>query len=328
MVYTEHTKREQDGDILICSRSSEELNETTNELSVKAGRMRAYVKIGGYRLRSLEGGKTEIVYLIDMDLGGSFAIGYLYRHMAQSYLKGVVDLHRKFAEASKRDGAVPEPPPPLPFLPKALAAATNPMLAGLRNTDSSIEDGLNIEMGRMIKKKASKVDDDENILGGAGEGLRRGGGFSVRSSKFSIKSPISEKDREKLRLQQLGSFGPKKGNSWKERSEKRGVNGDDVKPSHLPTFISPPPDDEVEVKAPPLPPSIPPPSDDEDDVKAPPLPPPIPPPSDDEDGVKPPSSPPPIFSNWTRLWDEKTQEYYYQHSDGVTSTWQKPDDYV
>ena len=97
-----------------------------------------------------------------MDLGGSFAIGYLHRHMAQSYLKGVVDLHRKFAEASRRGGAVSEPPPPLPFLPKVLAAAVNPMMAGSRNTNSSVDDSLNIEMGRMIKKKASKVDDDQN----------------------------------------------------------------------------------------------------------------------------------------------------------------------
>ena len=82
--------------------------------------------------------------------------------MAQSYLKGVVDIHRKFAEASKRGGAVSEPPPPLRILSKALAAATNPMLAGSRKTDSSVEDSLNIEMGRMIKKKASKSDDDQN----------------------------------------------------------------------------------------------------------------------------------------------------------------------
>ncbi|GMH59581.1 hypothetical protein TrST_g11520 [Triparma strigata] len=82
--------------------------------------------------------------------------------MAQSYLKGVVDMHRKFAEASKRGGAVSEPPPPLWILSKALASATNPMLAGSRKTDSSVEDSLNIEMGRMIKEKASKSDDDQN----------------------------------------------------------------------------------------------------------------------------------------------------------------------
>ncbi|GMH97232.1 hypothetical protein TrVE_jg6312 [Triparma verrucosa] len=126
--------------------------------------------------------------------------------------------------------------------------------------------------------------------GGGGEGLRGGGGFSVRTSKFRIESPMSEEDREKLRIKQLGIFGPKKGKCGKGRRGDSGVDGDDVKP-------------------PPLPPSIPPPSDDEDDVK-------------------PPPSTPPTFSNWTRQWDEKTQEYYYQHSDGVTSTWEKPDDYV
>ena len=109
------------------------------------------------------GGKTEIVYSIDIDLGGSYAIGYLHRHMAQSRLKVVVDMHRKYASASKREGGLSEPPP-LPFLPKVLAAAVNPMLAESRNTDSSVDDGLNIEMGRMIKKKASKSDDDENNI--------------------------------------------------------------------------------------------------------------------------------------------------------------------
>ena len=162
VVYTEHTRWEPGGDVLICCRSSRELSDSTSELSVKAGRMRAEMRVGGYRLKGVASGKTEIVCLIDMDLGGSFAIGYLHRHMAQSYLKGVVDMHRKFTEASERGGAVSEPPPPLPFLPKSLAAAVNPMLAGLRNTDSSADDGLNIEMGRMIKKKASKSDDDEN----------------------------------------------------------------------------------------------------------------------------------------------------------------------
>ena len=164
LVYTEHTRREQGGDVLICCRSSTELDESTNELSVKAGRMRADMRVAGYRLRPIEGNKLEMVYLVDIDLGGSFAIGYLYRHMAQSYLKGVVDMLRKFAEASKRDGAISEPPPPLPFLPKVLAAAVNPMMAGSRNTDSRVDDSLNIELGRMIKKKASKADDEENNI--------------------------------------------------------------------------------------------------------------------------------------------------------------------
>ena len=164
MVCTEHTQREQDGDVLICSRSSKELSDSTNTLSVKFGRMRADMKVNGYRLRPIEGNKVEMVCLVDIDLGGSFAIGYLYRKMAQSYLKGVVDLHRKFAEASKRDGAVSEPPPPLPFLPKVLAAATSLMFMGSKNTDSRVDDSLNIELGRMIKKKASKADDEENNI--------------------------------------------------------------------------------------------------------------------------------------------------------------------
>ena len=177
LVYTEHTRREQGGDILVCSRSSKELSDSNNELSLKAGRMRADLKVGGYRLRGVEWGKTEVVCLVDMDLGGSFAIGYLHRRMAQSYLKGVVDMHRKFAEKIAREGAVSEPPPPLPILSKALAAAAkkggvkgkrltmNPMFAGLRNTDSSADDSVNIELGRMIKKSASKGDEgDENDI--------------------------------------------------------------------------------------------------------------------------------------------------------------------
>mmetsp|Transcript_6501 Transcript_6501/g.11789 ORF Transcript_6501/g.11789 Transcript_6501/m.11789 type:complete len:80 (+) Transcript_6501:2-241(+) len=79
--------------------------------------------------------------------------------MAQSYLKGVVDMHRRYAKDSKRDGAVSEPPPPLPFLPKVLAAAANPIFKGSRNDDKSVENSLNIEMGRMIKKKAKKSDE-------------------------------------------------------------------------------------------------------------------------------------------------------------------------
>ncbi|GMI07092.1 hypothetical protein TrLO_g3423 [Triparma laevis f. longispina] len=164
LVYTEHTRREQGGDIIVCSRSSKGLNESTNELSIKAGRLRADLRFACFRLRPIEGSKTEITYLVDIDLGGSFVIGYLHKHMAQNYLKGVVDMRRKFAEASKRVGVVSEPPPPLPIFPKALAAAANPMFAGSRNTDSSVEDRLNIEMGRMIKKKAGKADDDEDDI--------------------------------------------------------------------------------------------------------------------------------------------------------------------
>ena len=131
--------------------------------------MRAEIKIGGYRLRKLDGGKTEIVYVIDIDLGGSFAFGFLHRYMAQSYVKGVVNMHRKVASDSVREGrsSTSAPPPPLPTLSRALASAlkkggieltTNPMF---RKGDTSIEDGLNIEMGRMIKKANSKGEGDD-----------------------------------------------------------------------------------------------------------------------------------------------------------------------
>ncbi|GMH54749.1 hypothetical protein TL16_g01736 [Triparma laevis f. inornata] len=98
VVYTEHTRVEENGEVLICSRSSKELDETTNELSLKAGRMRAEMRLAGYRLKRVGIGKTEIVCVLDMDLEGIFAIGYLYRGMAASYLKGVVAMHRKFAD--------------------------------------------------------------------------------------------------------------------------------------------------------------------------------------------------------------------------------------
>ncbi|GMI05415.1 hypothetical protein TrLO_g3060 [Triparma laevis f. longispina] len=89
LVYTEHTRVEESGEILICSRSSKELDETMNELSLKAGRTRAEMRLAGYRLKREGTGKTEIVCVLDIDLEGIFAIGYLYRGMAASYLKGV-----------------------------------------------------------------------------------------------------------------------------------------------------------------------------------------------------------------------------------------------
>jgi hypothetical protein len=120
------------------------------------------MKLGAYRLRSVEDGRTEIVFVIDVDLGGTCTIGALARYVLQSYVKGVVNKHRKFASDRKRNGAQSDAPP-LPILNKALAIAaknggakgrallTNPMFAGLDKGDI-IEDGLNIEMGRMIKK--------------------------------------------------------------------------------------------------------------------------------------------------------------------------------
>ncbi|GMH76471.1 hypothetical protein TrST_g1986 [Triparma strigata] len=159
LVYTEHTVRGEDGEVLVCSRSSKELSESTLELSLQAGRMRAEMRLGGYLLRPVEGGdKTEVIFLSDTDLKGSFAIGYLMRYVTQIYLRGIVDLFRENAERNKRSGAVsepPPPPPPLPLVSKALQAmstkkngATNPLFA---------QDGLNVEMGRTIKRQVKKV---------------------------------------------------------------------------------------------------------------------------------------------------------------------------
>ena len=103
--------------------------------------------------------------ILDVDLGGSFAVSYLNRILMKKYMKGVVDMHRKFADQSKRGGiSVSDPPPPLPLLSKALTAAakkggarltTNPFFASLQTTPS-VADGLNVEMGRIIKKSTSK----------------------------------------------------------------------------------------------------------------------------------------------------------------------------
>ncbi|GMH87753.1 hypothetical protein TrST_g3113 [Triparma strigata] len=179
-VYTEHMRREEgEGDVFVCSRSSSELNETTEEFSVKAGRLRAIIRLGIYRLHALDDGRTEITFIIDADLGGNFAIGFVQRRMLVSYIRGVVEMHRKYAERSKREGgAKSEPPPPLPFISSALLmvakkggvgreVATSPLFAGVYAGDSA-NNGLNIEMGRMVKevvKKNSSTSDDNGAEG-------------------------------------------------------------------------------------------------------------------------------------------------------------------
>lgn len=67
-----------------------------------------------------------------------------------------------------------EPTPSVPIFSKVLTTAlskggskgralmTNPMFAGLKHSDLSIEDGLNIELGRMIKKSSSKNESDND----------------------------------------------------------------------------------------------------------------------------------------------------------------------
>ncbi|GMH78741.1 hypothetical protein TL16_g07921 [Triparma laevis f. inornata] len=173
VVYTEHTRREQGGDILICSRSSKEMNDSTNALSVRFGRIRADMRIAGYHLRDNGDGTTEMTFLADVDFKGSFAIGYLHRRVSQMYMKGVVDAHRNFAGKSKRAAAVSDAPTPLPFLSRAFTTVakkggdkgrrltTSPMFANLHTTPS-VANGLNIEMGRIIKKKTRKKGDDDD----------------------------------------------------------------------------------------------------------------------------------------------------------------------
>ncbi|GMH68422.1 hypothetical protein TrLO_g5713 [Triparma laevis f. longispina] len=83
-------------------------------------------------------------------------------------------MHQKYAKTS-REGSVSNPPAPLPFLSRALTAAAkkggskgkrltlSPMFANLQTTPS-VADGLNVEMGRMMKRRTGKKDkkDDEH----------------------------------------------------------------------------------------------------------------------------------------------------------------------
>ncbi|GMH50048.1 hypothetical protein TrVE_jg3030 [Triparma verrucosa] len=101
-VYTEHTRREEGGDVLVCSRSSPEINQSTDELSVKAGRaLKRAMQEGGEKGREL---------------------------------------------------------------------AVSPLFAGIYK-GVSVNNGLNIEMGRMVKKVVKKNsgtsdddDDDQNDI--------------------------------------------------------------------------------------------------------------------------------------------------------------------
>ncbi|GMI13746.1 hypothetical protein TrLO_g2474, partial [Triparma laevis f. longispina] len=72
-------------------------------------------------------------------------------------------------------------------------------MSGVREADEE-ESGL--EQAEMNMKSRT-------VLGGGGDD--RAGRGGVRSSKFEVESPFSEKDREKLRLKQLRSVGPKEG---------------------------------------------------------------------------------------------------------------------
>ncbi|GMH78858.1 hypothetical protein TrLO_g8608 [Triparma laevis f. longispina] len=97
-VYTEHVRRAGE-EVIVCSRSSSELNDTTSaELSMSRGRRGVEMKLSGYLLRPCRGGGTEVIFCVDVDLGGWFAIDYFHRQVAPSYLKGVVDEYRAYSE--------------------------------------------------------------------------------------------------------------------------------------------------------------------------------------------------------------------------------------
>ncbi|GMH85842.1 hypothetical protein TrVE_jg3959 [Triparma verrucosa] len=175
VVYTEHIRKDGD-DIYVFSRSSRDLDEATKEMSVHMGRIRADMKLAGYKIHPVDECTTEVTYLLSVDLGGPFGkIDYFNRKLAGRYMKGVVDMHRLHVEKSQREGVLSDPPLPLPLLSKAIAKlgdkrpslVTSPMFAGMKNTDTTVEDSLNIEMGRMIKKTAGVVDTedkDENLF--------------------------------------------------------------------------------------------------------------------------------------------------------------------
>lgn len=159
LVYTEYTRFEErgggGGEVLICSRSSKELNESTSDLSRNAGRMRADMKLAGYRLKSLDGGsKTEIVCIIYVELDGVFCVDYFYKLLAASYLKGVVDLIRGIDDEIGDGGG------------GATGRPQNPMMTSITKGGGGVQNGnVNIELGRMIKHVVGETEDhkDENF---------------------------------------------------------------------------------------------------------------------------------------------------------------------
>ncbi|GMH75621.1 hypothetical protein TL16_g06821 [Triparma laevis f. inornata] len=190
IVYTEHQKkrderRDKSGKIIVKKaiwvfmRSSKDLDGATKELSSNLGRVRAEMKLAGYKVEFVDDNTTKMTFLMSIDLGGPFAeIDYINRQLAGRYMKGIVDMHIRHVEKEKKKlatkarkvlGNISDPPPPLPLVSRAVAKlgekrsslVTSPIFAGMRNTDSTIEDTLNIEMGRMIKKTAGVVVNEE-----------------------------------------------------------------------------------------------------------------------------------------------------------------------
>ena len=158
-VYTELTRREDNRDVLIASRSSIELNEASGEISKNVGRVRGLMKLAGIRLRPVSLSETEVTFVLDLDLG---VLHYAETAFALSYLREIVDLHKKGGERESRLSSMSEPPKPLPLTRRVVSAAkkkgmeiaSNPIFnRSGGESGGEDDDKVNMEMGRVVKGK-------------------------------------------------------------------------------------------------------------------------------------------------------------------------------
>ena len=170
-VYTEHTRHEEGGDVLVCSRSSMEVYDASHDTSASVGRVRGLMKVEGTRLRPLGPDVTEVTIALDLDLA---ALHYAETSFALRYLRETVDLHRKFAERNSRGASMSEPPKPTPLTRRLVAVAAkkgidltaNPIFNRGSSGDgrsSGDVDKINIEMGRTVKGKIKNMEKKETF---------------------------------------------------------------------------------------------------------------------------------------------------------------------
>ncbi|GMI15300.1 hypothetical protein TrLO_g10494 [Triparma laevis f. longispina] len=144
-IYMEYTRKELDGSHIIASRSSKELSEATNSLSVKAGRMRQNLILGGLHFRPLHNGKTEITSVIQTELGGVLdAFDYYKRRVALTYMKEQVDKHYRIAHRAA---------------PRRSASISTTEFKDKSSSKASA--ALNIELGYMIRTSAGTFEGDK-----------------------------------------------------------------------------------------------------------------------------------------------------------------------
>eukprot|EP00519_Triparma_laevis_P007065 CAMPEP_0182496394 /NCGR_PEP_ID=MMETSP1321-20130603/5043_1 /TAXON_ID=91990 /ORGANISM="Bolidomonas sp., Strain RCC1657" /LENGTH=1494 /DNA_ID=CAMNT_0024700001 /DNA_START=461 /DNA_END=4945 /DNA_ORIENTATION=- len=178
-VYTEHVRR-LGKEVVVCTRSSAKLNNTMSaDLSWKWGRKRAEMKLGGYLFSPCSNGGTDVVFCVDVDLGGWFAIDYFHRKIAPSYLKGVVDEYRAFSEKllASSGNADSDPPQPVPQMEEEVFTAVSmtaqkgeggkglktPLLVGGSDeVKASTDDRVNREIGRAIRAIKRGLDNGES----------------------------------------------------------------------------------------------------------------------------------------------------------------------